>query len=229
MWWWTIQWEVILEHNLLPWDVVGKVVSKLQLATQQDVIIIVSVTCKAFSLKSKTHTSVLDFVLQLWRKSRLSFLLQMLSHSFWRKSSLLRMRHNNEWDWDYNTCQPLHYPPTALIVKLYKANSFSAVRIIWPPCLRSSHVLQLSNCSLNGYYLVKSWFKGTVFSFHWSSILPLVHAWLWAQFYPLSFQSSDQGNVTDICSIMVINTVLYSTTSSGYPIWIHLFVPHACY
>ena len=148
----------------------------------------------------------------------------------WRKSSMLRMRHNNEWVWDYNTCQPLCYPPTALIVKLYKANSFSAVRIIWPPCLRSSHVLQLSNCSLNGYYLAKSWFKGTVFfSFHWSSILPLVYAWLWAQFYPLSFQSSDQGNVTDIRSIMVINTVLYSTTSSGYPIWIHLFVPHACY
>ena len=189
MWWWTIQWEVILEHNLLPWDVVSKMVSKLQLATQQDVIIIVSVTCKAFSLKIKDPHLCSGFCFAALEKKQIKLSVTNVSQ-LWRKSSMLRMRHNNEWVWDYNTCQPLCYPPTPLIVKLYKAISFSAVRIIWPPCLRSSHVLQLSNCSLNGYYLVKSWFKGTIFfSFHWSSILPLVYAWLWAQFYSLSFQS----------------------------------------
>ena len=143
MWWWTIQWEVILEHNLLPWDVVSKMVSKLQLATQQDVIIIVSVTCNIQPQIQDPHFCS-GFCFAALEKKQVKLSVPNVVSQLWRKSSLLRMRHNNEWDWDYNTCQPLRYPPTALIVKLYKANSFSAVRIIWPPCLRSSHVLQLS-------------------------------------------------------------------------------------
>ena len=157
--------------------------------------------------------SVTNVVSQLWRK-------------FWFSSMLWDTITSGKPGFETTIhANPASPTPSALIVKHYKANSFPHIfcssMYYLTPCLWS---LQLSNCSLNAHYLFKSWFQGTFFS-HWSSILPLVCACI------CLFNPQRQGNVTDIRSIImkVVNTVLYRTTSSGHPIWTHLFVPHACY